>query len=102
MGVIKATDLLATVHQQRKGEVMLRAELRVFLAALRIDAEDLDAATDRFAPVLPELAELFGSTGRIVAGVEDEDHRASAQSGEGDEAAGVVGEREVGSLRASG
>ena len=46
---------------------------------LRIDAEDLDAARHGFAPVVPELAELLGSAGRVVAGVEDQHDALAAQ-----------------------
>jgi hypothetical protein len=78
------------------------AELHVAFAATRIDAEDLDAPLDGFAPVLPELAELFGSAGRIVAGVKDEDDALAAERGKRDLAAGIVGYGEVGGAGSHG
>ena len=101
-GYTAAADFGTTASEQREGEGVFRAKLRVLSGGLRIDAEDLDAAPDRFGPVLPELAELPGSTGRIVARIEDEDDGTTAQGGERHDPAGFIGEREIGSGRADG
>jgi len=70
--MIQTGDLLASVDQERKWEIIFRAELRVACRPLRIHAEDLDAARERYAPVLPELAELLASARRVVPGIKHE------------------------------
>jgi hypothetical protein len=73
VGVILRGDLLPFVDQQRKGEMVLRPELRVAFETLRIDSENLGAVRYGFAPVLPELAELLRSPGGVVTRIEDQD-----------------------------
>jgi hypothetical protein len=96
--MIGLRDLPAFIHQQGEREVELGAKFRVLAGALRIDSEDLDAERFGRAPVVAELAQLFGATGRIVARIEDEDDEFAPQSLERDGTAAVVGGGEFGAV----
>lgn len=62
--------------------------------AVGADAEDDRAAALELAPRVADAARLAGAAGRVVAGVEVEDDRRSAQRGKGDVFAGVASEGE--------
>ena len=97
---------VARLHLRQRGggqvdhDLRVGAELGVALPALRIDAEDRDAALDRLAPVLPELAELLRSARRSVPGVKDQHDAFAAQIRQGHAAAGIVRQGEVRGARA--
>ncbi len=72
--MVQLSHPLAFVHQQRKREFVLLTKAAVAGRALWIDPQHLRInGLDGF-PVVPQLAELFGSTRRIVTRVENQDY----------------------------
>ena len=78
VGVVKFPNFLPAVDQQWEWETVFPPEFAVVPGALRIHAEDLDAALLGFLPIVAELAQLLGAAGSIVTGIEDQHHVAAA------------------------
>ena len=93
--MVKLTGLLTAIDQKRERQFTFRAESIVAGGILRIDAEDERIFFSGLRPAIAKLAELAAADGRIVAGIENENHVSAAQVPEGHGLAVLIGQREI-------
>ena len=73
-GSVLFADLLVRVDQEREWETEFADELLMAVCVGMVDSEYDCIGLREFGPIIPNMTELDGASGRHVSGVEDQDH----------------------------